>query len=68
MAGIRDMLKEGPRHYAEVSDYYSAYNFQVVGYALSALHEAGELWQDLEGRLCLADSPFAAKAPERKST
>ena len=66
MTGIREMLAQGPRHYAEISDFYSAYRFQAVGYAISALHEAGELWQDLEGRLCLADSPHAAGLPTRK--
>ena len=66
VSGIRKVIEEEPRYYAEISELYAAYGFQSISYALSALHESGELWQDLEGRLCLADSPFAAKAPTSK--
>jgi len=34
-----------------------------VARALGKLHEDGKLWQDPRGRMCLRDSPFAAKPP-----
>ena len=63
---IRDMLADGPRYYAEISDLYAGESFQTVSRAIVSLQESNDLWQDDVGRLCLKDSPVAARPPTRK--
>ena len=63
---IREMLADGPRYYAEISDLYAGESFQTVSRAIVWLQESNELWQDDVGRLCLKDSPAAARPPTRK--
>lgn len=63
---VRGVIEAEPKYFAELAEQFGKDGFQAVARALGALHEAGTLWQDAEGRFCLKDSSFAAKLPERK--
>jgi 2,5-furandicarboxylate decarboxylase 1 len=62
-ARILALIDKTPLYYQDVAAELSEYDFQTVARALGKLHAADKLWQDPRGRLCLRDSPFAAKAP-----
>ena len=68
-AEIRQLLEdEGAIYYADIVKRYWLQGLQAVSSALGLLHEQGDLWQDLHGRLCLRDSPHAAEPPSSKLT
>lgn len=60
---IRGLIGERPQYFAELCERHAAYGLGAVSRALGVLHARGELWQDAEGRLCLAGSGFAARPP-----
>ena len=60
---IKDEISETPRYFAEICEQFDDCGFRAITRALGRLHEAGELWQDAEGRFCLPDAPCAAKPP-----
>ena len=64
-ARIRSLIDSDSLYFAELAERFAAAGFQAVARALGELHAAGVLWQDAEGRYCLAGSEFAAKPPER---
>ncbi|MGA0114077.1 MAG: UbiD family decarboxylase, partial [Burkholderiales bacterium] len=57
------VVEKTPKYYSELAEQFADYDFQTVARALGKLHEDGKLWQDPRGRMCLRDSPFAAKPP-----
>lgn len=57
------VIEKTPKYYSELAEQFAGYDFQTVARALGKLHEDGKLWQDPRGRMCLRDSPFAAKPP-----
>ncbi len=57
------VVEQTPKYHSELTEQFSDHNFQTVARALGKLHADGQLWQDPRGRLCLRDSPFAAKPP-----
>ena len=61
------MIEKTPLYYSEVAEKFSNYPFVVVARALGKLHEDEKLWQDPRGRLCVRDSPFAAKPPVKNA-
>ncbi|HEX6005091.1 MAG TPA: UbiD family decarboxylase [Burkholderiales bacterium] len=63
---IATLVENEPRYYQDIAAHFAEYDFQTVARALGRLHEAGKLWQDARGRLCLRGSRFAA-APPRAS-
>jgi 2,5-furandicarboxylate decarboxylase 1 len=63
-ARILALIGAEPRYYQEVAEHFSDHDFQAVARALGRLHADGKLWQDPRGRLCLKDSPHAAKPPQ----
>jgi 2,5-furandicarboxylate decarboxylase 1 len=65
---IRAIVADAPTYYVELLERFWAKGFGNVSRALGRLHETGDLWQDEEGRICLADSPFAAVPPTTKLT
>ena len=67
-AEIRAIVADAPTYYVELLERFWAEGFGNVSRALGRLHETGDLWQDEEGRICLADSPFAAVPPTTKLT
>ncbi len=67
-AEIRAIVAEAPTYYSEILERFWSKGFQNVSRAFGRLHEAGELWQDEEGRICLVDSPLAAVPPASKLT
>jgi 2,5-furandicarboxylate decarboxylase 1 len=62
-ARILELIGKTPLYYQDVAEKLAEYDFQTVARALGKLHAEEKLWQDPRGRLCLRDSPFAAKAP-----
>jgi len=64
---IKETIADQPAYLAELADDFADEGFQAVARALGELHRDGTLWQDEDGRFCLAGSRFAAKPPERKS-
>jgi 2,5-furandicarboxylate decarboxylase 1 len=62
---IRAVIEAEPRYFAELAEQFAGDGFQAVARALGELHEAEVLWQDAEGRYCLAGSEFAAAPPKR---
>ncbi len=60
---IRDLLSDEAIYFAELTERFEAEGFKAVTRALGELHASGELWQDPQGRLCLAGSKFAAEPP-----
>jgi len=63
---IRETIEKEPLYFAELAEKFSSESFQSVSRALGDLHLRGEIWQDAEGRHCLAGSPFAAAPPKGK--
>ena len=60
---IRDLIETAPLYFSEISERFKGEPFPTVARAVVQLQEDGVLWQDPDGRLCLADSPFAAQLP-----
>jgi len=60
---IASVLEKTPLYFTDVAERFSAYEFNTVARAIGLLHEKERLWQDPKGRLCLRNSPFAAKLP-----
>jgi 2,5-furandicarboxylate decarboxylase 1 len=60
---IAVVLGETPLYFTDVAERFSSYAFNAVARAIGLLHEKERLWQDPRGRLCLRNSPFAAKLP-----
>jgi 2,5-furandicarboxylate decarboxylase 1 len=60
---IAAVLEKTPLYFTDVAERFSAYEFNTVARAIGLLHEKERLWQDPKGRLCLRNSPFAAKLP-----
>ena len=67
-AEIRAVVSKAPIYYSEILKRFWAKGFQNTSRAIGQLHQDGDLWQDEEGRICLADSPFAAVPPASKLT
>jgi 2,5-furandicarboxylate decarboxylase 1 len=61
---ILALIAAEPKYYQAVAEHFGDADFQVVARALGRLHADGKLWQDPRGRLCVKDSPFAAKPPK----
>ena len=64
---IRAALQSGPLYFADIVEHFSNHNFKSVARALGSLHCVSEIWQDEDGRICLADSPLAARAPTNRA-
>lgn len=64
---IITVIEKTPKYYSELAEQFAAYDFQTVARALGKLHEDGKLWQDPRGRMCLRDSEFAARPPEKNT-
>ena len=62
---IRALIEARPLYFAELAEQFAGDGFQAVARALGELHVAEILWQDAEGRYCLAGSEFAAAPPKR---
>jgi 2,5-furandicarboxylate decarboxylase 1 len=62
-ARIKALLAKEPVYVAALAEQFEQEGFKALTRALGKLHEAGNLWQDPQGRLCLAGSAFAAKPP-----
>lgn len=62
-ARIKALVADTPRYYQDVAEACAEHDFPTVARAIGRLHQAGELWQDARGRICLKDSPLAAKPP-----
>ena len=60
---VKMKLKKEPVYFAALSETFEKEGFKALARSLGKLHKDGELWQDEQGRLCLADSKFAAKPP-----
>lgn len=60
---IQLVIAETPTYFAELAGHFEDEGFKAVSRAIGKLHHDGELWQDREGRLCLAGSEFAATPP-----
>jgi len=60
---IKAILEKEPVYFAALSETFEVEGFKALSRALGELHAAGALWQDAKGRLCLADSEFAAEPP-----
>jgi 2,5-furandicarboxylate decarboxylase 1 len=61
------LIESEPRYYQDIAGHFADYDFQAVARALGELHASGKLWQDARGRICLRESPFAAKPPAASS-
>lgn len=64
---IAAVVEKTPKYYSELAEQFADYDFQTVARALGKLHADGRLWQDPRGRMCLRDSPFAAKPPVKSA-
>ena len=62
---IEILITQEPLYFSELCETFIDFGFQSVTRAVGYLHQKGTLWQDPEGRFCLKESTFAAKAPER---
>ena len=60
---IRTLIAARPLYFADLTDRFEQEGFKAVSRAIGTLHNDGDLWQDPEGRLCLAGSEFAATPP-----
>ena len=60
---VKTLLAREPVYVAELAERFEQEGFKALARALGELHESGDLWQDPQGRLCLAGSEFAAKPP-----
>jgi len=58
---IAGVIEKTPLYFTDIAERFSGHQFNSVARAIGLLHEKERLWQDPEGRLCLRDSPFAAK-------
>jgi 2,5-furandicarboxylate decarboxylase 1 len=63
---IRAALEKEPLYFAQVAERFAGEGFQAVTRAMGELHVRGEIWQDAEGKHCLAGSQFAAAPPARR--
>jgi 2,5-furandicarboxylate decarboxylase 1 len=63
-ARIQARLAEEPIYVAALAEQFEQEGFKALSRALGELHAAGTLWQDPQGRLCLAGSAFAANPPQ----
>ncbi|MGH8619552.1 MAG: UbiD family decarboxylase, partial [Burkholderiales bacterium] len=59
------VLEKEPLYYQAVAAHFADSDFQTISRALGTLYADGRLWQDPRGRLCLKDSTFAAKPPQK---
>ncbi len=62
---IIGLITEAPRYYAQVVDALSGHPMQAIARAFGKLHADEKLWQDVEGRMCVRGSQFAATIPGR---
>jgi 2,5-furandicarboxylate decarboxylase 1 len=62
-ARIKTLLASEPIYVAALAELFEQEGFKALTRALGDLHAAGTLWQDPQGRLCLAGSAFAAEPP-----
>ena len=62
-ARVKTLLAREPIYVATLAEQFEQEGFKALTRALGELHETGALWQDPQGRLCLAGSEFAAKPP-----
>ena len=62
---IAAVLEKEPLYYQDVAARFADSDFQTISRALGKLYADGTLWQDPRGRLCLKDSAFAAKPPQK---
>jgi 2,5-furandicarboxylate decarboxylase 1 len=60
---IKTLLANEPIYFAALAERFEQEGFKALSRALGELHAAGTLWQDPQGRLCLAGSTFAAAPP-----
>jgi 2,5-furandicarboxylate decarboxylase 1 len=60
---ICKLIAARPLYFADLTDRFEQEGFKAVSRAIGKLHHDGDLWQDPEGRLCLAGSEFAATPP-----
>ncbi len=60
---VKAVLAKEPIYFAKLSKIFETKGFKALARALGELHSTGELWQDAQGRLCLANSEFAAEPP-----
>ncbi|OGL59574.1 MAG: carboxylyase [Candidatus Tectomicrobia bacterium RIFCSPLOWO2_02_FULL_70_19] len=60
---IRATLEKEPLYFAQVAEHFAAEGFPAVTRAMGDLHARGEIWQDAEGKHCIAGSQFAAAPP-----
>lgn len=60
---VKALLADEPIYFAALAEQFEDIGFKALSRALGELHRDGILWQDGQGRLCLADSEFAAKPP-----
>jgi 2,5-furandicarboxylate decarboxylase 1 len=58
---IAGVIEKTPLYFTDIAERFSGHQFNSVARAIGLLHERERLWQDPQGRLCLRDSPFAAK-------
>jgi len=64
-AQIVAVLEKEPLYYQAVAAHFADSDFQTISRALGKLYADGTLWQDPRGRLCLKNSAFAAKPPQK---
>jgi 2,5-furandicarboxylate decarboxylase 1 len=62
-ARIKALLAEEPIYFAALAERFEQEGFKALSRALGDLHATGDVWQDPQGRLCLAGSAFAAEPP-----
>jgi 2,5-furandicarboxylate decarboxylase 1 len=60
---VKTLLAAEPIYFAKLAERFETEGFKALSRALGDLHRDGILWQDSQGRLCLAGSEFAAEAP-----
>lgn len=60
---VKTVLQDEPVYFAALSEVFEEEGFKALSRALGELHANGELWQDPQGRLCLAGSESAAETP-----
>jgi 2,5-furandicarboxylate decarboxylase 1 len=67
-AKIATFIEKEPKYYQAIAGHFAEYDFQTVARATGRLYEEQKLWQDPRGRMCLRNSPFAAKPPAKGGT
>lgn len=60
---VKKLLAREPIYFAKLAERFEDKGFKALSRALGDLHRDGLLWQDGQGRLCLAGSEFAAEPP-----